>query len=34
MSSPFIMRYVFPDGELLPVGSTVELIEQAGLRGA
>jgi cyclopropane-fatty-acyl-phospholipid synthase len=30
VSSPFIMRYVFPDGELLPVGNTVEVIERAG----
>jgi cyclopropane-fatty-acyl-phospholipid synthase len=26
----FIDRYVFPDGELAPVGSTVSLLEQAG----
>ena len=26
----FIDRYVFPDGELAPVGSTVALLEQAG----
>lgn len=26
----FISRYVFPDGELAPVGTTVSLIEQAG----
>jgi cyclopropane-fatty-acyl-phospholipid synthase len=26
----FIDRYVFPDGELQPVGSTVSLLEQAG----
>jgi cyclopropane-fatty-acyl-phospholipid synthase len=26
----FINRYVFPDGELAPVGSTVALIEEAG----
>ncbi|MFK4224257.1 class I SAM-dependent methyltransferase [Streptomyces sp. NPDC019890] len=26
----FIDRYVFPDGELAPVGSTVTLLEQAG----
>ncbi|MDH6119657.1 cyclopropane-fatty-acyl-phospholipid synthase [Kitasatospora sp. GAS204A] len=29
-SSPFINRYVFPDGELAPVGSTVSLLEEAG----
>lgn len=29
-SSPFISRYVFPDGELAPVGHTVELLEEAG----
>ncbi|MCX4747680.1 cyclopropane-fatty-acyl-phospholipid synthase family protein [Kitasatospora sp. NBC_01287] len=29
-SSPFIDRYVFPDGELAPVGSTVSLLEEAG----
>ncbi|MEU9130089.1 cyclopropane-fatty-acyl-phospholipid synthase family protein [Kitasatospora sp. NPDC048540] len=28
--SPFIDRYVFPDGELSPVGSTVGLLEDAG----
>ncbi|GJF29452.1 cyclopropane-fatty-acyl-phospholipid synthase [Kitasatospora sp. NE20-6] len=28
--SPFIDRYVFPDGELAPVGSTVSLLEEAG----
>ncbi|WP_371498314.1 cyclopropane-fatty-acyl-phospholipid synthase family protein [Kitasatospora sp. NBC_00374] len=28
--SPFIDRYVFPDGELAPVGSTVGLLEDAG----
>ncbi|MEV7178338.1 cyclopropane-fatty-acyl-phospholipid synthase family protein [Kitasatospora sp. NPDC093679] len=28
--SPFINRYVFPDGELAPVGSTVSLLEEAG----
>ncbi|MCX5211733.1 cyclopropane-fatty-acyl-phospholipid synthase family protein [Kitasatospora sp. NBC_00240] len=28
--SPFIRRYVFPDGELSPVGSTVSLLEEAG----
>ncbi|MET9612419.1 cyclopropane-fatty-acyl-phospholipid synthase family protein [Kitasatospora indigofera] len=28
--SPFIRRYVFPDGELAPVGSTVSLLEEAG----
>jgi cyclopropane-fatty-acyl-phospholipid synthase len=28
--SPFINRYVFPDGELSPVGSTVSLLEEAG----
>ncbi|MEV6211112.1 cyclopropane-fatty-acyl-phospholipid synthase family protein [Kitasatospora sp. NPDC051914] len=28
--SPFIDRYVFPDGELAPVGSTVGLLEEAG----
>ncbi|MFC1417773.1 class I SAM-dependent methyltransferase [Streptacidiphilus cavernicola] len=27
----FIDRYVFPDGELSPVGSTVSLLERAGL---
>jgi cyclopropane-fatty-acyl-phospholipid synthase len=27
---PFIDRYVFPDGELAPVGSTVSLLEEAG----
>ncbi len=29
--SMFIRDYVFPDGELLPVGQTVELLEEAGL---
>ncbi|GAA1260565.1 cyclopropane-fatty-acyl-phospholipid synthase family protein [Kitasatospora nipponensis] len=29
-ASPFISRYVFPDGELAPVGSTVALLEEAG----
>ncbi|MFI6447585.1 class I SAM-dependent methyltransferase [Kitasatospora sp. NPDC050543] len=29
-ASPFIRRYVFPDGELSPVGSTVALLEEAG----
>ncbi|MED7950563.1 class I SAM-dependent methyltransferase [Kitasatospora sp. NPDC058201] len=28
--SPFIDRYVFPDGELSPVGPTVSLLEEAG----
>ncbi|GAA1412572.1 cyclopropane-fatty-acyl-phospholipid synthase family protein [Kitasatospora putterlickiae] len=28
--SPFINRYVFPDGELSPVGSTVSRLEEAG----
>lgn len=28
--SMFIRNYVFPDGELLPVGQTVELLEEAG----
>ncbi|WP_441251219.1 class I SAM-dependent methyltransferase [Kitasatospora sp. McL0602] len=28
--SPFIDRYVFPDGELSPVGTTVSLLEEAG----
>ncbi|MGK4582126.1 class I SAM-dependent methyltransferase [Kitasatospora sp. HPMI-4] len=28
--SPFISSYVFPDGELAPVGSTVSLLEEAG----
>ncbi|MEV6975821.1 cyclopropane-fatty-acyl-phospholipid synthase family protein, partial [Kitasatospora sp. NPDC093806] len=28
--SPFIDRYVFPDGELSPVGSTVSRLEEAG----
>ncbi|MFC9325750.1 class I SAM-dependent methyltransferase [Kitasatospora sp. NPDC057015] len=28
--SPFIRKYVFPDGELAPVGSTVSLLEEAG----
>lgn len=28
--SKFIRNYVFPDGELLPVGQTVELLEEAG----
>ena len=27
---PFITAYVFPDGELAPVGTTVSLLEQAG----
>lgn len=27
---PFIASYVFPDGELSPVGSTVSLLEEAG----
>lgn len=27
---PFIDAYVFPDGELAPVGSTVDLLERAG----
>lgn len=26
----FIDRYIFPDGELAPVGSTVALLEEAG----
>ncbi len=30
VTSPFISRYVFPDGELAPVGSTVALLEEAG----
>ncbi|MDH6134627.1 cyclopropane-fatty-acyl-phospholipid synthase [Kitasatospora sp. MAA4] len=30
VTSPFISRYVFPDGELAPVGSTVSLLEEAG----
>ncbi|MER5639573.1 cyclopropane-fatty-acyl-phospholipid synthase family protein [Kitasatospora sp. NPDC002227] len=30
VQSAFIDRYVFPDGELSPVGSTVSLIEEAG----
>ncbi|MGF1429183.1 class I SAM-dependent methyltransferase [Kitasatospora sp. LaBMicrA B282] len=29
-TSPFMDRYVFPDGELAPVGSTVALLEEAG----
>ncbi|MGW3039910.1 class I SAM-dependent methyltransferase [Kitasatospora sp. NPDC001159] len=29
-TSPFINRYVFPDGELSPVGSTVARLEEAG----
>ncbi|MFI6153654.1 class I SAM-dependent methyltransferase [Kitasatospora sp. NPDC051170] len=29
-SSPFIDRFVFPDGELSPVGSTVAVLEEAG----
>ncbi|MFJ9693005.1 class I SAM-dependent methyltransferase [Kitasatospora sp. NPDC101183] len=29
-TSPFIDRYVFPDGELSPVGSTVASLEEAG----
>ncbi|WP_035847211.1 SAM-dependent methyltransferase [Kitasatospora azatica] len=28
--SAFISRYVFPDGELAPIGSTVSLLEEAG----
>ncbi|WP_042364996.1 SAM-dependent methyltransferase [Streptacidiphilus neutrinimicus] len=28
--SPFIAAYVFPDGELSPIGTTVSLLEQAG----
>ena len=28
--SPFIRKYVFPDGELAPVGATVSLLEEAG----
>ncbi|MEZ0065172.1 cyclopropane-fatty-acyl-phospholipid synthase [Streptacidiphilus sp. MAP12-20] len=28
--SPFIAAYVFPDGELAPLGSTVTLLEEAG----
>ncbi|MGW4898719.1 class I SAM-dependent methyltransferase [Kitasatospora sp. NPDC004240] len=28
--SPFISHYVFPDGELSPVGNTVALLERAG----
>ncbi|WP_042412763.1 class I SAM-dependent methyltransferase [Streptacidiphilus anmyonensis] len=28
--SPFIAAYVFPDGELAPIGTTVSLLEQAG----
>ncbi|MFD9130417.1 class I SAM-dependent methyltransferase [Kitasatospora sp. NPDC059571] len=28
--SPFIDRYVFPDGELSPIGSTVSVLEEAG----
>ena len=28
--SPFIRKYVFPDGELSPVGTTVSLLEEAG----
>ncbi|MFE9422424.1 class I SAM-dependent methyltransferase [Kitasatospora sp. NPDC006697] len=29
-TSPFIDRYVFPDGELSPIGSTVASLEEAG----
>ena len=29
-TSPFITAYVFPDGDLAPVGETVSLLEQAG----
>lgn len=29
-TSKFIRNYVFPDGELLPVGQTVQLLEEAG----
>ena len=29
-TSPFISAYVFPDGDLIPVGETVSLLEQAG----
>jgi cyclopropane-fatty-acyl-phospholipid synthase len=29
-TSPFISAYVFPDGDLSPVGETVSLLEQAG----
>ena len=29
-TSPFITAYVFPDGDLSPVGETVSLLEQAG----
>ncbi len=28
--SPFIRKYVFPDGELSPIGATVSLLEEAG----
>lgn len=28
--SPFIAAYVFPDGELAPIGATVSLLERAG----
>ncbi|MFC5910778.1 class I SAM-dependent methyltransferase [Streptacidiphilus monticola] len=28
--SPFIAAYVFPDGELMPIGGTVSLLERAG----
>jgi cyclopropane-fatty-acyl-phospholipid synthase len=28
--SPFIQHYVFPDGELSPVGETVDILERAG----
>jgi cyclopropane-fatty-acyl-phospholipid synthase len=28
--SPFIQRYVFPDGELSPIGDTVAALEEAG----
>ena len=29
-TSPFITAYVFPDGDLSPIGQTVSLLEQAG----
>jgi cyclopropane-fatty-acyl-phospholipid synthase len=29
--SPFITAYVFPDGDLLPLGDTVTLLEESGL---
>ncbi|QMU72895.1 cyclopropane-fatty-acyl-phospholipid synthase family protein [Streptacidiphilus sp. P02-A3a] len=29
-TSPFITAYVFPDGDLAPIGATVSLLEQAG----